>query len=68
MLYPPEFTQKVRRMTADERTAAVKDVKETMKLHDPSTIYYAKLMAEYDCLIDAMARDCVKEYRRRYGQ
>ena len=54
-------------MTADERTYALKDVKETMKLHDPDSAYYAKLLAEYDCLIDAMARDCVKEYRRRYG-
>ena len=68
MLYSTEFTLKVRRMTADERTAAIKDVKETMKLHDPSTLYYAKLMAEYDVLVNAMALDCVREYRRRYGQ
>jgi hypothetical protein len=58
--------EKARLMTADERTYALKDVKETMKLHDPDSAYYAKLLAEYDCLIDAMAQDCLKEYRRLY--
>jgi hypothetical protein len=53
-------------MTADERTNALKDVKATMKLHDENSAYFAKLMAEYDALIEAMAQDCLKEYRRLY--
>ena len=58
--------EKARLMTADERTYTLKDVKATMKLHDENSDYFAKLMAEYDVLIDAMAQDCLKEYRRRY--
>lgn len=67
-MLPSEFRHKVRRMSADERTHALKDVKATMALHDTSSAYYAKLLAEYDCIIDEMAQDCVREYRRRYGQ
>lgn len=68
MLHNFQLSQKVRRMTADERTAALNDVKATMQLHASDSAYYAKLLAEYDCLIEEMARDCVREYRRRYGQ
>ena len=65
MLYSFE---EVCRMSADERTHALEDVKATMALPDTSNAYYAKLLAQYDCLIDAMAQECVREYRRRYGQ
>jgi hypothetical protein len=60
------LAEKARRMTADERTYALKDVKATMALHDENSAYFAKLMAEYDALIEAMAQDCLKEYRRLY--
>jgi len=66
MLHNFDFHQKVRRMSADERTNALKDVKAA--LQDTNSAYYAKLLAEYDCLVDEMAQECVREYRRRYGQ
>jgi hypothetical protein len=43
-------------------------VKAAMALHDTNSAYYAKLLAEYDCLVDEMAQECMREYRRRYGQ
>ena len=68
MLHNFDFHQKVRRMSADERSHALKDVKAAMALHDTNSAYYAKLLAEYDCLVDEMAQECMREYRRRYGR
>ena len=48
------MTEKVRLMTEVQRDFALKDIRETMKLHDPYSDYYAKLEAEYDALLEAM--------------
>ena len=48
------MTEKVRLMTEVQRDFALKDVRETMKLHDRDSDYYAKLEAEYDALLEAM--------------
>jgi len=48
------MTEKVRLMTKVQRDFALKDIKESMKLHDPYSDYYAKLEAEYDALLEAM--------------
>jgi len=48
------MTEKVKLMTEVQRDLALKDVKETMKLHDRDSDYYAQLEAEYDALLEAM--------------
>tara|TARA_R110000744_G_scaffold29151_7_gene69844 strand:+ start:574 stop:774 length:201 start_codon:yes stop_codon:yes gene_type:complete len=58
--------ERARLMTADELTHALGDVKTAMRLHDENSSYFAKLLAEHDALINAMARDCAAEYKRRY--
>ena len=48
------MTEKVRLMTEVQRDFGLKDVRETMKLHDRDSDYYAQLEAEYDALLEAM--------------
>ena len=48
-----------------DRSYALNDIRETLKLH-PAGAYHDRLMAERDALIEAMAQDCLKEYRRLY--
>ena len=48
------MTEKVKLMSEVQRDFALKDVKETMKLHDRDSDYYAQLEAEYDALLEAM--------------
>ena len=49
-----------------DRAYALNDIRETLKLHDENSPYYAKLMAERDGLINEMALECAAEYKRRY--
>jgi hypothetical protein len=51
---------------AADRAYALNDIRETLKLHDEGSAYYAKLMAERDSLINEMALECAAEYKRRY--
>ena len=45
---------------------ALKDVNEAIKLHPEGSIYYDKLQAERDKIIEVMSGRCVKEYNKRY--
>jgi hypothetical protein len=45
---------------------ALKDVNETIKLHPEGSIYYDKLQAERDKIIEVMSDRCVKECNKRY--
>ena len=45
---------------------ALKDVKESMKLHPINSSYYNKLLKEYDKIIEVISNRCVKEYNKRY--
>ena len=41
---------------------ALRDVKETMKLHPVNSSYYNELLEEYDKIIGVMSDRCFKEY------
>jgi|TARA_R110000851_G_C12672920_1_gene522861 hypothetical protein len=49
-----------------DRAYALNDIRETLKLHDENSAYFAKLMAERDALINEMALECAAEYKRLY--
>jgi hypothetical protein len=49
-----------------DRSYALNDIRETLKLHDENSAYFAKLMAERDALINEMALECAAEYKRLY--
>jgi hypothetical protein len=42
----------------NELSFASKDIKETMKLHHVNSIYYNKLLKEYDKILDVMSNRC----------
>lgn len=58
---------KVARMTDEELTNAMKDVRETMKHHVFGSPYHNKLMREYDEILERMSQNCVREYAKRHG-
>ena len=45
---------------------ALKDIKETMKLHSENSSYSNKLLEEYDKIIEVISDRCVKEYNKIY--
>ena len=58
---------KVARMTDEELTNAMKDVRETMRQHEFGSPYHNKLMREYDEILEQMSQNCIREYAKRYG-
>ena len=59
---------KVQRMTDDELTYAMNDIRKTMKLHALGSPYHDKLMREYDEVLEQMSQNCIREYQKRYGE
>ena len=60
------MTYSIKDLNKDAAAYALNDIRETLKLHDEGSAYYAKLMAERDSLINEMALECAAEYKRRY--
>ena len=58
---------KVRRMTDEQLTFAMNDIRETMRNHVFGSPYHNKLMREYDEILEQMSQNCVREYSKRYG-
>lgn len=58
---------KVARMTDEELTNAMNDVREAMRNHEFGSPYHNKLMREYDEILERMSQNCAREYARRYG-
>jgi hypothetical protein len=62
-----DIRTKVRRMTDEELTFAMKDVREAMRNHVFGSPYHNKLMREYDEILEQMSQNCIREYQKRYG-
>ena len=62
-----DIRTKVRRMTDEELTFAMKDVREAMRNHVFGSPYHNKLMREYDEILEQMSQNCLREYAKRYG-
>jgi hypothetical protein len=62
-----DIRTKVRRMTDEELTFAMKDVREAMRQHEFGSPYHNKLMREYDEILEQMSQNCIREYQKRYG-
>ena len=62
-----DIRTKVRRMTDEELTFAMKDVREAMRQHEFGSPYHNKLMREYDEILEQMSQNCAREYAKRYG-
>ena len=62
-----DIRSKVARMTDEELTNAMNDVRETMRQHEFGSPYHNKLMREYDEILEQMSQNCVREYSKRYG-
>jgi hypothetical protein len=62
-----DIRTKVRRMTDEELTFAMKDVREAMRQHEFGSPYHNKLMREYDEILERMSQNCLREYAKRYG-
>ena len=62
-----DIRTKVRRMTDEELTFAMKDVREAMRHHVFGSPYHNKLMREYDEILEQMSQNCLREYAKRYG-
>lgn len=62
-----DIRTKVRRMTDEELTFAMKDVREAMRQHEFGSPYHNKLMREYDEILEQMSQNCLREYAKRYG-
>lgn len=58
---------KVGRMTDEELTHAMNDVRATMRQHEFGSPYHNKLMREYDEILEQMSQNCVREYAKRHG-
>lgn len=56
------------RMTDDQLTFAMNDIRKTMKLHALGSPYHDKLMREYDEVLEQMSQNCMREYQKRYGE
>ena len=56
------------RMTDEQLTFAMNGIRETMKLHAFGSPYHDKLMREYDEILEQMSQNCMREYRKRYGE
>jgi len=62
-----DIRTKVARMTDEELTFAMKDVREAMRQHEFGSPYHNKLMREYDEILEQMSQNCIREYQKRYG-
>jgi len=62
-----DIRTKVRRMTDEELTNAMNDVREAMRHHEFGSPYHNKLMREYDEILERMSQNCVREYAKRHG-
>jgi len=62
-----DIRTKVSRMTDEELTNAMNDVREAMRQHEFGSPYHNKLMREYDEILERMSQNCVREYQKRYG-
>lgn len=62
-----DIRTKVRRMTDEELTFAMNDVREAMRNHVFGSPYHNKLMREYDEILEQMSQNCAREYAKRYG-
>ena len=62
-----DIRTKVARMTDEELTNAMNDVREAMRQHEFGSPYHNKLMREYDEILERMSQNCVREYQKRYG-
>ena len=62
-----DIRTKVRRMTDEELTFAMKDVREAMRQHEFGSPYHNKLMREYDEILERMSQNCAREYAKRHG-
>lgn len=62
-----DIRTKVARMTDEELTNAMNDVRETMRHHVFGSPYHNKLMREYDEILERMSQNCAREYAKRYG-
>ena len=58
--------EQVKSLTDNELSFALQDINDTSRLHDHGTPYYAKLLSDYDLIIEEMGHRCAIEYRRRY--
>lgn len=62
-----DIRTKVRRMTDEELTFAMNDVREAMRNHVFGSPYHNKLMREYDEILERMSQNCAREYAKRHG-
>ena len=62
-----DIRTKVRRMTDEQLTFAMNDVREAMRQHEFGSPYHNKLMREYDEILEQMSQNCLREYSKRYG-
>ncbi len=62
-----DIRTKVRRMTDEQLTFAMNDVREAMRQHEFGSPYHNKLMREYDEILEQMSQNCLREYAKRYG-
>lgn len=62
-----DIRTKVARMTDEELTNAMNDVRETMRHHVFGSPYHNKLMREYDEILEQMSQNCLREYAKRHG-
>ena len=58
--------EQAKKLTDRELSFALQDINNTSRLHDHGTPYYAKLLSDYDLIIEEMGHRCAIEYRRRY--
>jgi hypothetical protein len=58
--------QQTEKLTDEELSYALQDINNTARLHDHGTIYYDKLLSDYDLIIEEMGRRCAIEYQKRY--
>ena len=56
------------RMTDEQLTFAMNDIRETMRHHVFGSPYHDKLMREYDEILEQMSQNCIREYHKRYGE
>ena len=62
-----DIRTKVARMTDEELTNAMNDVREAMRQHVFGSPYHNKLMREYDEILEQMSQNCLREYAKRHG-
>jgi len=58
--------EQAKKLTDQELSFALQDINNTSRLHDHGTPYYAKLLSDYDLIIEEMGHRCAIEYQRRY--